>query len=474
MAEKSAFNFDVNIASSPHQNGAGPKKEKPKQKKTYALFSPGGKKKQTEDELPEIGSPTNVVRSGTQNPSEVAAMVLMAEQMKADKFMIHDSVRPHDVYSTDDELDEDEDHIAQNTPEQQPANLEAVQTPSPTAKNNLTPPAEKAEPTILIPTDATKIKKPPPVPKKPANLRMTEEEMVAKLEALVGSRELGTRFIKREMIGSGASGKVYSCTDNENQKKVALKEMKLKDQKKFVYVVSEIRVMKRIHHANIVNFIGCFLTPNKKSLMIVMEFLWNALTNVILALQAKMDEKYIAYSSYEAILGLEYLHSNSIIHRDIKSDNVLLGLDGSVKLADFGFCAELSQANCVRKTQLGTPFWMCPEIARREQYSSNADIWSMGILVIELIDTSPPYMDEDIYSQEPLKAIQEIGRLTEPPEIKRKDEISNSLESFVLSCLTVDPADRPDATTILQDPFLAERCSKEQFGRYLQKLDLDE
>ena len=101
-------------------------------------------------------------------------------------------------------------------------NQEAVQTPSPTAKNNLTPPTEKAEPTILIPTDATKIKKPPPVPKKPANLRMTEEEMVAKLEALVGSRELGTRFIKREMIGSGASGKVYSCTDNENQKKVML------------------------------------------------------------------------------------------------------------------------------------------------------------------------------------------------------------------------------------------------------------
>ena len=102
-----------------------------------------------------------------------------------------------------------------------------------------------------------------------------------------------------------------------------------------------------------------------------MEFLWNALTNVILALQAKMDENYIAYNSYEAIQGLEYLHSNNIIHRDIKSDNVLLGLDGSVKLADFGFCAELLTADAQRKTQLGTPYWMCPEIARREQYSPN-------------------------------------------------------------------------------------------------------
>ena len=102
-----------------------------------------------------------------------------------------------------------------------------------------------------------------------------------------------------------------------------------------------------------------------------MEFLWNALTNVILHVQDIMEEPHIAFNAHEILLGLEYLHSNNIIHRDIKSDNVLLGYDGAVKLADFGFCAELVNSDSQRKTQLGTPYWMSPEIARREQYSPN-------------------------------------------------------------------------------------------------------
>ncbi|XP_075254543.1 serine/threonine-protein kinase PAK 2-like [Convolutriloba macropyga] len=444
----------------------------------------------------QIGEPENIVHVGTQDPQQAA--ILIMKMLYGGKFMHHNEVNSQN-HSEESLLSTDVRLLGRNqkTEQQKSGNVSNRNTEAPKAHqrsetefNNLsnqvkdrTKPANNRCYTHVQTTDNEPKKlangetKSPIVEKKKktqtqgASQWMSEDEMVVHLRDLVGIGDGESRFVTRDLIGHGASAAVYSCTDTTNGKTVAMKILQLREQRKKEYVVSEIRVMRRIHHPNIVNLIDCFLSPDRKELKIVMEFLWKSLTLVITTLQAKMEEQFIAYTSYETLQGLEYLHDNQIIHRDIKSDNVLVGSNGEVKIADFGFCAELWQMDDNRETQLGTPYWMSPEIARGEKYTTKVDIWSMGILMIELIDTSPPFMEDETFSKQPLLAIQEIGQLREPPEIVRHDQITDELNNLVRSCLTIDPKDRPDATSILQHPFLDMRCTQGEYAMYLSQLD---
>ena len=123
------------------------------------------------------------------------------------------------------------------------------------------------------------------------------------------------------------------------------------------------KVMKEMNFKSIVNYIDCYLY--EKELWIVMEFLnGGALTDVVM--ETVLDEGQMAAVAKECILALDYLHSHNIIHRDVKSDNVLVGLNGEVKLTDFGFCAEVNaEINEKRCTVVGTPYWMAPELVKK-------------------------------------------------------------------------------------------------------------
>ena len=145
------------------------------------------------------------------------------------------------------------------------------------------------------------------------------------------------------------------------------------------------------------------------------------------------------------------------IHRDIKSDNILLGMDGSVKVADFGYAAQLTQKQQKRNTVVGTPYWMAPELIRGYDYGTKVDVWSLGVMMIEMAEREPPYMDLP-----PLRALFLITT-KEFPGLKEPEKWSSDFADFVGKCLKKEIKDRPEAADLLNHPFLKKSCAPEDF-----------
>lgn len=245
-------------------------------------------------------------------------------------------------------------------------------------------------------------------------------------------------------IGQGASGGVFTAYQVGTNLSVAIKQMNLEQQPKKDLIINEIVVMKESMHPNIVNFIDSFLL--KGDLWVVMEYMeGGSLTDVCTT--NIMTEGQIAAVSRETLEGIKHLHANGVIHRDIKSDNVLLSLDGEIKLTDFGFCAQISDPNAKRTTMVGTPYWMAPEVVKRKAYGPKIDVWSCGIMAIEMMDGEPPYLHEN-----PLRAIYLIST-TGTPKIKEPERYSHVFRDYLARALCVHPEQRPSAAEILQHPF---------------------
>ncbi|XP_072386550.1 serine/threonine-protein kinase PAK mbt [Diabrotica undecimpunctata] len=275
--------------------------------------------------------------------------------------------------------------------------------------------------------------------------RLTHEQFRAALQMVVSSkdpRENLERFIK---IGEGSTGTVCIAHDRTTGRQVAVKKMDLRKQQRRELLFNEVVIMRDYHHPNIVEMFDSYLVNDE--LWVVMEFLeGGALTDIVT--HSRMDEEQIATVCKQCLKALAYLHSQGVIHRDIKSDSILLALDGRVKLSDFGFCAQVSQELPKRKSLVGTPYWMSPEVISRLPYGPEVDIWSLGIMVIEMVDGEPP-----LFNEPPLQAMRRIREMP-PPKLKNAHKVSPRLQSFLDRMLVRDPAQRATAQELLAHPFL--------------------
>lgn len=272
-----------------------------------------------------------------------------------------------------------------------------------------------------------------------------DNDILSELSALCLKGDPNKTYDSLKRIGQGASGGVYTARNVETNVTVAIKQMDIHRQAKKSFIINEIKVMNTHKHPNIVNFMESYLKDGK--LWIIMDYMeGGCLTDIVT--KCILNEPQIGVVCRETLKGLQFLHSNHILHRDIKSDNILLSLNGDIKLTDFGFCAQINNVQMKRHTMVGTPYWMAPEIVLRKGYGPKIDVWSLGIMTIEMIDGEPPYLYEA-----PLRALYLITTKG-TPKSKNPEKLSGLLTSFLARCLNVNPQYRASTTELLRHPFI--------------------
>ena len=206
-------------------------------------------------------------------------------------------------------------------------------------------------------------------------------------------------------------------------------------------------------HINLLPVYGSFVNGSKLYIVAPLLSAGSCLDIIKTKFKEGFEEIVIATILKQALLGLEYLHKNGLIHRDVKAGNLLVDSDGLVQLADFGVSSSLMETGerkGMRKTFVGTPSWMSPEVMEQSGYDYKADIWSFGITAIELATGHAPYAKFP-----PIKVLM-LTLQNEPPTLDRsktKHKFSKTFKDMIDSCLQKDPAKRPTAEKLLQHAF---------------------
>ncbi|KAI9364709.1 kinase-like domain-containing protein [Pilaira anomala] len=276
------------------------------------------------------------------------------------------------------------------------------------------------------------------------------------IDDIADSADPNTIYTDLILIAEGESGPMYAAKHILSKKIVAIKKIPHTAKEKLSKIRNELTTMKMSRHPNVVEFIACYTT--KEDIWVVMECMDVSLADIIsIDPEApRMSEEHIGRVARDILRALCRIHRLNRIHRDIRSDNILLNMRGEIKLADFGHCAQLSKTQPERNSIVGTPYWMAPEVIKGLKYTSKVDIWSLGVVLLEMSEGDPPYVEYP-----PLRALFLIVS-NGLPAFKEPERWSEQFKEFFALCTTADPAQRPDAETLLKHPFLRSVATTEE------------
>ncbi|KAH3763592.1 STE/STE11/CDC15 protein kinase [Pelomyxa schiedti] len=249
-----------------------------------------------------------------------------------------------------------------------------------------------------------------------------------------------------QVIGRGACGVVYKAVDVKTGEFVAVKQVKTSANASQA-AEKEINILSRLSHPNIIRVIGTHVEQD--TLSIILEYADGGSLAGILDKFGPLPETLVATYIDQVLTGLDYLHSQMVLHRDIKGGNILISADGTAKISDFGVSAVFAKTT-KRLTVVGTPYWMSPETIQMDGQTDASDIWSLGATIIELLTGFPPY-----HMLSPMGAMFHIVQDQLPP---LPSDISNELHDFLVLCFQKEQTDRPPAAALKTHLWLREKA----------------
>ena len=246
-------------------------------------------------------------------------------------------------------------------------------------------------------------------------------------------------------LGVGTYGRVFSGRSKATGETVAIKIIAFGED--IQPLKREVDIMKECKNEFVVRYLGSY--EKESTLWIAMELCEpGSIADVMRMTKTTLTESQIRVVCASVLLALVYFHGRKYIHRDIKAGNILLTRTGIAKIADFGVSAQLTTIHSMRDTAIGAPFWMAPEVIKEEQYNGKADIWSLGISVIEMAEGKPPH-----HEIHPMRAIFMIPS-RDPPTLQTPNKWSADMIDFLSKCLVKDPTKRMSADELLVHPFV--------------------
>ncbi|KAF2666988.1 Pkinase-domain-containing protein [Microthyrium microscopicum] len=318
------------------------------------------------------------------------------------------------------------------------------------------------------------------------NLDTIHQEEMPQMSATAGpsgathmpQRQPTFKWVRGQLIGKGTFGRVYLGMNIATGEFLAVKQVEVnpkaagQEKERLKEMVrsldNEIDFMEPLEHPNIVSYLGC--ERKEFSISIFLEYIPGGSIGSVLRKHGKFPEEIVSSLTRQCLKGLAYLHDEGILHRDLKADNILLDMDGSAKISDFGISKKTDNiyGNDSTNSMQGSVFWMAPEVIRSGGvgYSAKVDIWSLGCVVLEMFAGRRPWAKE-----EAIGAIYKLGELNEPPPIP--DDVSSTISpqalSFMFDCFTIQPQERPTAQRLLDQPFCFHDSSFNFFDTDLYK-----
>lgn len=270
-------------------------------------------------------------------------------------------------------------------------------------------------------------------------------------EGVLSTKDPNDKYELVELLGEGSYGAVYKAVNRKTEEEVAIKILPAEEDTTKLEI--EIQFLIEMSSEFVVSFIEGYNFESE--IWIVMQYCaGGSMSDVYDATHTTLSEPILKVIMAFSVLGLNHLHSKRCIHRDVKAGNILLHADGTAKLADFGVSAQMTQTIQKRNTVIGTPFWMAPEVIQETSYDGKADIWSLGITLIEMAEGQPPH-----YNVHPMRAIFKIP-MTAAPVFKKPNNWSSDMVNFLSCCLHKNADDRSTAAELMAHPWIKDEISR--------------